>query len=131
LQWPLEQQQGHHLSWQSPILLSNVREVQFPGLRALAWVGSISYSLYLIHNPLQSLVIRLALHLGQPEVVAALLLLLVPILAAVGYFHTLESWSLELMQRATERLQGGGGAQIRLATGVLPDDVGRSTGATP
>jgi len=67
------------------ILLSNVREVQFPGQRAHAWVGSISYSLYLIHNPLQSLVISLALRLGQPEVVAALLLSLVLIMAAVGY----------------------------------------------
>ena len=46
------------------ILLSRVIDVQFPGLRALAVVGGIFYSLYLIPNPLQSLVIRLALRLG-------------------------------------------------------------------
>jgi peptidoglycan/LPS O-acetylase OafA/YrhL len=86
-------------------------------LDALRGIAALLVLANLIHNPLQSLVIRLALHLGQPEVVAALLLLLVPILAAVGYFHTLESWSLQLMQRATERLQGGVGAQIRPATG--------------
>ena len=75
--------------------------------------------------------IRLALHLGQPEVVADLLLVLMPILAAVGYFYTFESWFLQLMQRATERLQVIGGVQIPPAAGVLPDDVGRSIGATP
>lgn len=87
------------------ILLSIVRDIQFPGLRPLAWVGGISYSLYLIHTPLQSLVIRLAMILRQPEEVAALLLVLLPLLAAMAYFRTFESWSLQLMQRATERLQ--------------------------
>ena len=87
------------------ILLSSMIAVQFPGLRALAWVGGISYSLYLIHNPLQSLVIRLALRLGQTEAVAALLLVLVPLLAAVFYFRTFETWSLQLIQRTSARLQ--------------------------
>lgn len=87
------------------ILLSSVRDVPFPGLRALAWVGGISYSLYLIHNPLQSLAIRLALRLGQPEALAAVLLVLIPLLAAAGYFRTLETWSLQLMQRAATRVQ--------------------------
>ncbi len=87
------------------ILLSGVIDVQFPGLRALAWVGGISYSLYLIHNPLQSLVIRLALRLGQTEAIAALLLVLVPLLAAVFYFRTFETWSLQLIQRASARMK--------------------------
>lgn len=87
------------------ILLSSVIDVQFPGVRTLAWVGGISYSLYLIHNPLQSLVIRLALRMGQTEAVAALLLVLVPVLAAVFYFRTFETWSLQLIQRASARLQ--------------------------
>ena len=87
------------------ILLSSVIDVQFPGSCALAWVGGISYSLYLIHNPLQSLVIRLALRLGQTEAVAALLLVLVPLLSAVFYFRTFETWSLQLIQRASARLQ--------------------------
>jgi len=87
------------------ILLSSVFDVQFPGLRALAWVGGISYSLYLIHNPLQTLVIRLDLRLGQTEAVAALLLVLVPLLAAVFYFRTFESWSLQLIQRASARMK--------------------------
>ena len=87
------------------ILLSSVIDVQFPGLRALAWVGGISYSLYLIHNPLQSLVIRLALRLGQPEAMAALLLVLLPLLAAVFYFRIFETWSLQLIQRTSARLQ--------------------------
>lgn len=87
------------------ILLSSVIDIEFPGLRALAWVGGISYSLYLIHNPLQSLVIRLALRLGQTEAVAALLLVLVPLLAAVFYYRTFETWSLQLIQRASLRLQ--------------------------
>ncbi len=68
-------------------------------------MGGISYSLYLIHNPLQSLVIRLSLRLGQTEAVAALLLVLVPLLAAVFYFRTFETWSLQLIQRASARLQ--------------------------
>ena len=85
------------------ILLSNEIDIQFPGLRALSWVGVISYSLYLIHNPMQSLVIRLALRLGQSEAVAALLLVLVPLLAAVFYFRTFETWSLQLIQRVSPR----------------------------
>ncbi len=87
------------------ILLSSVRDLQFPCLHALAWVGGIPYSLYLIHNPLQSLVIRLALRFGLSEHVAAGLLVLVPLLAAVTYFRTFETWSLQLMQRASLRLQ--------------------------
>jgi peptidoglycan/LPS O-acetylase OafA/YrhL len=87
------------------ILLSSMIDVQFPGLRALASVGCISYSLYLIHTPLQSLVIRLALRLDQTEAVAALLLVIVPLLAAVFYFRTFESWSLQLIQRTSARLQ--------------------------
>lgn len=87
------------------VLLSSVRDLQFPGLRVLAWVGGISFSLYLIHNPLQSLTIRLALRLGQPEALAAVLLVLIPLLVAAGYFRTLETWSLQLMQRAATRVQ--------------------------
>lgn len=87
------------------ILLSSVRDLQFPGLRSLAWVGAISYSLYLVHNPLQSLVVRVALRLHQPEAVAAALLVLIPLLAAVAYFRTVESWSLQLMQQSAARFQ--------------------------
>ena len=87
------------------ILLSSVRDLQFPGLRSFAWVGAISYSLYLIHTPLQSLVVRVALRLNQSEAMAAALLVLIPLLAAVVYYRTLESWSLQLMQRAAARLQ--------------------------
>lgn len=85
------------------ILLSNEIDIQFPGLLALSWVGGISYSLYLIHNPMQSLVIRVALLLGQPEAVAAFLLVLIPLLAAVFYFRTFETWSLQLIQRVSPR----------------------------
>jgi exopolysaccharide production protein ExoZ len=87
------------------ILLSTLIDVQFPGLSALAWVGGISYSLYLVHNPMQSLVIRLALPFGQQEAVAALLLVLVPLLVAVFYFRSFETWSLQLIERASARLQ--------------------------
>jgi len=37
--------------------------------------------------------------------VAALLLVLVPLLAAVFYFRTFETWSFQLIQRASARLQ--------------------------
>ena len=87
------------------IVLSSVRDLQFPGLRCLAGVGAISYSLYLIHNPVQSLVVRLALRLNQLEAVAAALLVLIPLLAAVVYYRTMESWSLQVVQRAASRLQ--------------------------
>lgn len=95
----------HLLVLATLILLSSVRDFQVPGLRPLAGVGVISYSLYLIHNPLQSLVVRLALRLQQPEAVAAALLALIPLLAAVVYFRTFESWSLHVMQRAASGLQ--------------------------
>lgn len=88
------------------ILLSAEGAVQFPGLRPLAWLGGISYSLYLVHNPLQSLVIRVALRLEQPEGVAAVLLVLVPLFGAFAYFRIVERWSLSLMQRAALALQG-------------------------
>ncbi|MCS5704708.1 acyltransferase [Synechococcus sp. FGCU-3] len=88
------------------ILLSSVRDFdQLPGVRTMASVGVISYSLYLLHNPIQSLAIRLAVRLALPEVSAALLLVLLPLLAALFYFRTVEAWSLHLMQRAAQRLQ--------------------------
>ena len=86
------------------ILLSSVRDLQFPGLRSIAWVGTISYRFYLIYNPLQSLVVRVALRLNQSEAVAAALLVLIPLLAAVAFYRTIESWSVLLMQRAASRL---------------------------
>jgi hypothetical protein len=85
------------------ILLSTVRDFEgLPGLRAFAWVGGISYSLYLIHNPIQSLAIRLAVRLALPELMAVVLLVLVPLVAATVYFKTVESWSLSLMHRSAE-----------------------------
>ena len=84
------------------ITFSAVRDFQrLPGLRAIAWVGGISYSLYLLHAPIQSLAVRLAVRLMLPESAAALLLVALPILAAVAYFQTIEAWSLRLMQRVT------------------------------
>ncbi|QNJ24574.1 hypothetical protein SynSYN20_00214 [Synechococcus sp. SYN20] len=41
----------------------------------------------------------------MPEAAAALLLVLLPLMAAVLYFRTLEAWSLRLMQRAAQRLK--------------------------
>lgn len=87
------------------ILLSSVRDLQLPGLRCLVGVGAISYSLYLIHNPLQSLVVRIALTLYQPEAVPTALLVWIRLLAAVAFSRTLESCPLHAMQRAASRLQ--------------------------
>ena len=61
------------------IALSTVRDFHFPGLHCLAGVGAISYSHYLIHIPLQSLVVLLALGFDQPEAVAGALLVLIPL----------------------------------------------------
>lgn len=86
------------------ILFSSLRDFdQLPALRTLAGVGAISFSLYLLHSPIQSLAIRLAVFLSLPEATAALLLVLLPLLAAVLYFRSVESWSLRLMQRAVQR----------------------------
>ena len=68
------------------ILLSSVRDFdRLPDVRTMASVGVISYSLYLLHNPIQSLV-------------------LLPLLLAVLYFRCVEAWSLRLMQRAVHCL---------------------------
>lgn len=89
----------------SLILLSAVRDLEgLPGLSVFAWVGGISYSLYLIHNPLQSLAIRLAVHFALPELAAGVLLVLVPLLAAIVYFQIVETWSLRLMNRGAAYL---------------------------
>jgi hypothetical protein len=94
------------------ILFSAERDYQRPpGLRAIAWLGTVSYSLYLLHNPVQSLVIRLAVRLGLPEFSAALLLAIVPILTAWAYFATVESWSLWVMQKATAPRGGSSSSQ--------------------
>ena len=85
-------------------LLSSVRDFQFAGLRCLAGVGVFSYSLYLIHGPVPSILVRLALLFHQPEAVAVAFLVSIPPLAAVAYFRTMESWSLRLTQRAVQRL---------------------------
>ena len=45
------------------------------------------------------------MRLSLPEAAAALLLVLLPLLAAVLYFRSVEAWSLRLMQRAVQRLQ--------------------------
>ena len=87
------------------IIFSSLRDLQFPVLHALAWVGGIYCSLYLIHTPVHSLAIRLSVWLGQPRAVAACLLTLVPLLAALAYNRTIETWLLRLMQRAAQRLQ--------------------------
>ena len=88
------------------ILLSSVRNFdRLPGVRTMASVGVVSFSLYLLHNPIQSLAIRLAVRLALPEAAAALLLVLLPLLVAVLYFRSVEAWSLRLMQRAAQRLQ--------------------------
>jgi hypothetical protein len=50
-------------------------------------------------------VVRLALRRNQPEAVAGALLVLNPLLAAVVYFRTVESWSLQVMQRVAARLR--------------------------
>lgn len=82
------------------ITFSAVRDFQrLPGLLVIAWVGGISYGLHLLHNPIQLLAVRLAVPLTLPESTAALLLVALPILAAVAYFQTIEAWSLRLMQR--------------------------------
>ena len=87
------------------ILLSSVRDFdRLPGVRTMASVGVISYSLYLLHNPIQALVIRMAVRLAMPEAAAALLLVLLPLLLAVLYFRCVEAWSLRLMQRAVHCL---------------------------
>lgn len=88
------------------ILFSSVRDFdQLPALRTMAGVGVVSFSLYLLHNPIQSLAIRLAVRLSLPEAAAALLLVLLPLLVAVLCFRSVEAWSLRLMQRAAQRLQ--------------------------
>jgi peptidoglycan/LPS O-acetylase OafA/YrhL len=71
----------------------------------MASVGVVSFSLYLLHNPIHSLAIRLAVRIAMPEAAAALLLVLLPLLVAVLYFRSVEAWSLRLMQRAAQRLQ--------------------------
>ncbi|MDC0315946.1 acyltransferase family protein, partial [Synechococcus sp. AH-551-G15] len=86
----------------SLIVSSALRDYKrLPGLAVIAWVGKISYSLYLLHGPIQSLAVRLAMWLKLSESAAALLLVALPILAAVVYFQIVEAWSLRLIQRVT------------------------------
>jgi len=62
------------------------------------------YILDLIHNLLQSLVVRFAMRLNQSEAVATALLVLIPLMATVANYRTMESWLLQLTQRAAFRL---------------------------
>lgn len=110
LLWPLPATLAYRLGLlmvlSALILFSSVRDFdRMPGVRTMASVGVISYSLYLLHNPIQSLAIRVAVRLALPEAVAALLLVLLPLFAALIYSCTVEAWSLRLMQRAAQRLQ--------------------------
>jgi peptidoglycan/LPS O-acetylase OafA/YrhL len=71
------------------------------GVARLAQVGIISYSLYLLHNPIQSLAVRFAVRFNLPEFAAALLLVSVPLLAAIVYCQTVEAWSLRQMKQVS------------------------------
>lgn len=91
------------------IIFSAVRDFQrLPGLKAFAWLGGISYSLYLVHNPIQSLVIRIAVRLQMPEFVAAFLLVVVPLFASIIYFRSVESPSLQFIQLVASRVKPSG-----------------------
>jgi peptidoglycan/LPS O-acetylase OafA/YrhL len=80
----------------------------WPALQWLAWVGTISYSLYLVHVPLGSRVINLALRRIQHDSPWILLVevtyWLVSILMAYFFFRLceqpLEAWRHRLKRRA-------------------------------
>jgi peptidoglycan/LPS O-acetylase OafA/YrhL len=72
--------------------------------RALVWLGLISYSLYLIHNPIAGIVVS-ALRGKVPGMTAAFLALTACFLAAWGMYRLVESPSKRLSKRI--RYKGG------------------------
>jgi peptidoglycan/LPS O-acetylase OafA/YrhL len=75
--------------------------------RPLVWLGTISFSLYLVHGPLVHLVwleaLRpLGLDIGEPATLLALLATAVPvaILSAWGFYHAVERQTLSAPSRA-------------------------------
>lgn len=59
--------------------------------RALTWLGGISYSVYLTHNPVMVVTKQLALRVGLPVFVAGALRLTVPIIVAYIFYRVVES----------------------------------------
>ena len=76
----------------SPLASASIS--RFAICRALAALGLFSYSLYLVHNPLQSLLVRISVTLGLSSVASALILIVLPIAFAALYYSVIESKSL-------------------------------------
>ena len=81
--------------------LSSVRDFDFvrKTLNLIVVTGSFSYSLYLIHAPIQSIIVRLSLFLNIPLVFVILALTAIPIIISIAYFNSFERLSLRLMKK--------------------------------
>ena len=80
----------------SPLASASISRLRICNI--LAALGLFSYSLYLVHNPLQSLLVRMSVWLGLPSLFSAVALVFIPVACAFVYYISVESKSLELIK---------------------------------
>ena len=99
------------------------RLVRFFGLRPLAWLGGISYSLYLMHHPVEQIVyaLRPAFVEGSGGLLAWLLGVGLPLMLLVAWLFSL-GFERPFLRRRSRRAPRG----RRIVPGVLPLPGGKS-----
>jgi peptidoglycan/LPS O-acetylase OafA/YrhL len=85
-----------------PPFTNSISKLGFSKL--LATLGLFSYSLYLVHNPVQSLLVRASIRLGLPPLASALILVFLPVIFAMSYYSLLESKSIYLIKKTNLNL---------------------------
>jgi peptidoglycan/LPS O-acetylase OafA/YrhL len=96
------------------ILLSAIPDSKFAGNalgRAFVWLGTISYSVYLLHEPLIRVVTPAIMHIHEPYIAG---IVRIPILIAVGYgFH-------RVVERPFMRLSSNSRRAVEIAAADNP-----------
>ena len=89
------------------LALSSVRDFSFARkrLRLITVAGTFSYSLYLVHVPVQSVIVRLSLLLKLPVELLLVILIAVPVICSIEYFYLIERHSLALMKQIEKSMK--------------------------
>lgn len=92
----------------------------------LAWLGSISYSLYLLHATIGGRIINLTMRLPETwwiRIAAVALALLVSLVAAALFYYFIEKPSHQFSRQAYRKLKGKSNAALPLP--VVPVEAGK------